>query len=156
MANWLKITRRFGELLFTIKNEMSMKDYSFLKKNSHHSLTIWNSQGTHSNATCKSCYSFRNLKEVTLSTFHWQNSVTQQMFRTNLYNLITGEEHILSYNEMRRFFSALFLWLQIWISFALSRESSYEYLNNTTLSAAAIRACGTVQGLEAKDMGTLT
>lgn len=137
MANWLKITRWFGKLLFTIKKEVSMMDYSFLKKTSHHSLTGWNSQGTYSNATCKSCCFFRNFEEVILSLFHWQNSVTQQTFRTNLYNLITGEEHVLSAKEISRLFSAFFLWLQIWISFMLSRESSYEYLNNATLSAAA-------------------
>lgn len=137
MANWLKIARWFGKLLFTIKKEVSMMAYSFLKKTSHHSLTGWNSQGTHSNATCKSCCFLETLKKSFFPYFIdrrvWLNKRLEQTC------IIWSQVKNTSFlpKKISRHFSAFFLWLQIWISFVLSRESSYEYLNNATLSAAA-------------------
>ena len=125
--------------------------FHYQKWNEHDGLL----KKTQSDATCKSCRFFRNFKEVVLSVFQWQRSVTQQTFRTNLYRLITGEGDILSAKEISRLFSTRSLWLQIWISFVFCRESSHEHLNNPTLPAPANRAHGTAQALEAKGVGIL-
>lgn len=139
MANWLKIARWFGKLLFTIKKEVSMMAYSFLKKTSHHSLTGWNSQGTHSNATCKSCCFLETLKKSFFPYFIdrrvWLNKRLEQT--CIIWSQVKNTSFLPKKSADISVLSAFFLWLQIWISFVLSRESSYEYLNNATLSAAA-------------------
>lgn len=95
IAFYYQKSRKYDELLIHEKKKNN-------PKNSYHSYTVWNSQGANSNATCMNCCGFFYFKK-SLFLYFTDRRVTQQTFRTNLYNLFTGKEHIFSAKEISRF-----------------------------------------------------
>lgn len=128
--------------------------YSFLKKTSHHSLTGWNSQGTHSNATCKSCCFLETLKKSFFPYFIdrrvWLNKrleqtciIWSQVKNTSFLPKKSADISVLSSSDFR---------------FESPLCSLGNHHMNTWIMQhfQLLLTRGTAQGLEAKGVGTLT